>query len=102
MMQTKNYKPFEINFKSFYFFVILITSLFSFLPSSAQNKGIIVKSSELAISVAAVENNYQGNNQALVNFSLTNNSKSTLPASGWKIYFNKALSVFCQKRQDQC
>jgi hexosaminidase len=88
MMQTKNYKPFEINFKSFYFFVILITSLFSFLPSSAQNKGIIVKSSELAISVAAVENNYQGNNQALVNFSLTNNSKSTLPASGWKIYFN--------------
>ena len=43
---------------------------------------------ELAISLVAVTNNYQNKNQALVTMEVKNNSKKSLAATGWNLYFN--------------
>ena len=43
---------------------------------------------ELAISLVAVTNNYQNKSQALVTLEVKNNSKKSLAATGWNLYFN--------------
>ncbi|WP_461449142.1 family 20 glycosylhydrolase [Mucilaginibacter sp.] len=47
----------------------------------------------LSITWDVVQNNYQGKNQSLSALIITNNSKQTLPASGWKLYFNSARDI---------
>ena len=45
---------------------------------------------ELHITWEVVDNNYQGKPEALTAITITNRSKQTLPASGWKFYFNSS------------
>jgi hexosaminidase len=47
----------------------------------------------LSISVVAITNNYQDKNHALTTVSVKNNSKQTLPATGWNLYFNSKNNV---------
>ena len=48
---------------------------------------------ELNISWQAIENNYQNKDQSLNALVITNNGNQTLPASGWKLYFNSARDI---------
>jgi hexosaminidase len=48
---------------------------------------------ELSITWEALQNNYQNRDQSLNAITITNNSKKTFPASGWKMYFNSARMV---------
>ena len=64
---------------------IFILSFFSKVFCQSNNS---FNPKNLAISVVAVTNNYQDKNQALSTLNIKNNSKQTLPAAGWKIYFN--------------
>src|SRR3954470_5852992 len=45
---------------------------------------------DLYISWEVVDNNYQGKPEALTAITITNKGKQTLPASGWKFYFNSS------------
>jgi hexosaminidase len=45
---------------------------------------------DLYISWEVVDNNYQGKQEALTAITITNKGKQTLPASGWKFYFNSS------------
>jgi hexosaminidase len=45
---------------------------------------------DLSISWQPVQNNYQNKGQSLNALTIINNGKNTLPASGWKMYFNDA------------
>jgi hexosaminidase len=44
----------------------------------------------LHLSWEVVDNNYQNKQQALTALTITNKGKQTLPATGWKIYFNSS------------
>ncbi len=70
----------------------LIAMLIVPVTGFAQSKKDL-DSRDLAISVVAVNNNYEGKNKALARVSIKNNSKQILPATGWKIYFNSKNNV---------
>jgi hexosaminidase len=44
----------------------------------------------LHLTWEVVDNNYQNKQQALTALTITNKGKQTLPATGWKIYFNSS------------
>ena len=48
---------------------------------------------DLNIAWQAVENNYQNKDQSLNALIITNTGKQTMPASGWKLYFNSARDI---------
>ncbi len=48
---------------------------------------------DLSINWEVVENNKPANGQSLNAITITNNGKVTLPASGWKMYFNSARLI---------
>jgi len=48
---------------------------------------------DLSISWQAIQNDYQNKQQSLNAVTITNNGKSTFPASGWKMYFNSARLI---------
>ncbi len=48
---------------------------------------------DLSITWEALQNDYQNHEQSLNAITITNNGKSTFPASGWKMYFNSARMV---------
>jgi hexosaminidase len=48
---------------------------------------------DLSIAWQAVENNYQNKDQSLNALIITNTGKQTMPASGWKLYFNSARDI---------
>jgi hexosaminidase len=45
---------------------------------------------ELYISWEVVDNNYHNKQESLTAITITNKGKQTLPASGWKFYFNSS------------
>jgi hexosaminidase len=45
---------------------------------------------DLHLSWEVVDNNYQNKQEALTSLTITNTGKQTLPAGGWKIYFNSS------------
>lgn len=45
---------------------------------------------DLHLSWEVVDNNYQNKHEALTSLVITNKGKQTLPAGGWKIYFNSS------------
>ena len=53
----------------------------------AQSK-ICLRSSTLSLTWGVVENNHNREMASLNELTLTNKGKQTLPATGWKIYFN--------------
>ncbi|HEY2582812.1 MAG TPA: family 20 glycosylhydrolase [Mucilaginibacter sp.] len=48
---------------------------------------------DLSIVWEPVQNNYQNPQQSLNAITITNNGKTTFPASGWKMYFNSARLI---------
>ena len=48
---------------------------------------------DLSISWEVIENNKPANGQSLNALTITNNGKNTLPANGWKLYFNSARMI---------
>ncbi|MDP9081360.1 MAG: carbohydate-binding domain-containing protein [Bacteroidota bacterium] len=48
---------------------------------------------DLSITWEALQNDYQGKAQALNAITITNNGKTTFPATGWKMYFNSARLI---------
>ncbi len=48
---------------------------------------------DLSISWQALENDNTVRGQSLNAITITNNGKTTFPASGWKMYFNSARMV---------
>ena len=71
-----------------FFFAIAIG-----LQASAQADLSKFDAHAFSITWDVVQNNYQGKNQSLSALIITNNSKQTLPASGWKLYFNSARDI---------
>lgn len=51
------------------------------------------KASDLSISWEVIQNDKPATGQSLNAITITNNGKNTLPASGWKMYFNSARMV---------
>jgi hexosaminidase len=45
---------------------------------------------DLHLTWEVVDNNYQNKQEALTSLTITNKGKQTLPAGGWKIYFNSS------------
>src|ERR1700755_1740419 len=45
---------------------------------------------DLQIRWEVVQNDYQNKSQSLNAITITNSGKNTLPASGWKLYFNSS------------
>lgn len=45
---------------------------------------------DLHLSWEVIDNNYQNKQEALTSLTITNKGKQTLPAGGWKIYFNSS------------
>lgn len=68
---------------------------FSCTGFTQSNKMINPKN--LAISFVALTNNYKNTRQALATLSVKNNSKQSLPPSGWNIYFNSKNSIHVQE-----
>ena len=54
----------------------------------AQSKKSVFDPSTLSLTWGVVENNHNGEMASLNELTLTNKGKQTLPATGWKIYFN--------------
>ncbi len=76
----------------YYIFVIL--TAFTLTRVNAQTKGgSQFDAHNLSISWEALQNGYQTPTHALNAITITNNGKSTFPATGWKIYFNSARMV---------
>jgi hexosaminidase len=68
--------------------VITAVCTMAFLTGAFAQQVSTFNPNQLAITIAAVTNNYNNKNQALSVFTIKNNSKKILPATGWKLYFN--------------
>ena len=75
--------------------ITIFIMAFSCTGFAQSNKGFNPKN--LAISFVALTNNYKDTRQALATLSVINNSKQSLPASGWNIYFNSKNSILVQE-----
>lgn len=73
------------------FFMILLIG-FACIKADAFD-GPKFNSHDLSISWEVVQNNKPANGLSLNAITITNNGKSTFPASGWKMYFNSARLV---------
>ena len=69
----------------FFFFVAIVITI----SANAQT----FNAKDISISWEAVQNNYQNKDQSLNALTITNNGHATLPASGWKLYFNFARDI---------
>ncbi len=75
------------------YFLIAIFS-FAFLAVQAQTAKPEFNAHDLSITWETVQNDYQNNKQlSLQALIITNNGHTTLPASGWKFYFNSAREI---------
>ena len=75
-----------------YFLVIIMAAfcLSSFAKPKDEPK---FNTHDLSITWEALQNDYQNKQQALNAITITNNGKTTFPATGWKMYFNSARLV---------
>jgi len=72
---------------------ILVFAVAFCIKATAQNVVPNFDANELSISWQAVQNNYLNKVQSLNALVITNNGKTTLPASGWKLYFNSTRGI---------
>jgi hexosaminidase len=72
-----------------YFLVILMSALCLNLAAKPADEPKF-NTHDLSITWEALQNNYQNKPQSLNAITITNNGKSTFPATGWKMYFNSA------------
>jgi hexosaminidase len=76
-----------------YFFIVILIAL-AFVNGSAQTKDEPKFSAhDLSITWEALQNDYQNKPQSLNAITITNNGKTTFPATGWKMYFNSARLI---------
>ncbi|MBL4678714.1 MAG: carbohydate-binding domain-containing protein [Mucilaginibacter sp.] len=69
-------------------FIALIIMAFANIVTFAAAPAFDIKN--LTLSWEVVDNNYQNKQEALTALIITNNGTETLPAGGWKIYFNSS------------
>ena len=67
--------------------------LFTGLNCFASTTGPTFNAHDLSISWQALQNDNPSRGQSLNAITITNNGKTTFPASGWKMYFNSARMV---------
>lgn len=72
---------------------ILVFAVAFCMKATAQNTVPNFDANELSISWQAIQNNYLNKVQSLNALVITNNGKKTLPACGWKLYFNSARGI---------
>jgi len=76
-----------------YSFLIILMAV-TFVKATAKPKDEPkFNAHDLSITWEALQNDYQNHEQSLNAITITNNGKSTFPASGWKMYFNSARMV---------
>ncbi|WP_183575816.1 family 20 glycosylhydrolase [Mucilaginibacter sp. X5P1] len=72
---------------------VLIFAVAFCIKATAQAPVPTFDAHKLNISWQAVQNNYQNKAESLNALVITNTGKTTLPASGWKLYFNSARGI---------
>ncbi len=73
--------------------LILIFAVAFCIKATAQTPVPNFDAHKLNISWQALQNNYQNKTESLNALTITNTGKTTLPASGWKLYFNSARGI---------
>jgi len=68
-------------------FVVLVNAV------QAQNSKPEFNARDLSVSWQAIQNDYQTKQQSLNALVITNHGHNTLPATGWKLYFNSARGI---------
>lgn len=74
-------------------FIILFFSSVFCASAMAQTSQPVFNAHDISISWEAVQNNYNNGKSSLNALDITNNGKQTLPATGWKLYFNSARDI---------
>ncbi|MDB5134290.1 MAG: beta-N-acetylhexosaminidase [Mucilaginibacter sp.] len=75
-----------------HFFIAVLVGLVC-IKASAFTTGPKFNAHDLSISWEAIENDKPVKGQSLNALTITNNGKNTLPATGWKMYFNSARLI---------
>jgi hexosaminidase len=75
-----------------YFFILMLVGLIC-IKANAFTDGPKFNTHDLSINWEVVQNDKPANGQSLNAITITNNSKNTFPASGWKMYFNSARLI---------
>ncbi|SDF60727.1 hexosaminidase [Mucilaginibacter pineti] len=70
------------------FTTVLIAAVFISTAFTFKTNGNKFNVADLHISWEVVDNNYQNKNEAVTALVISNKGKNTLPAAGWKFYFN--------------
>ena len=73
--------------------LILIFAVAFCIKATAQTPVPNFDAHKLNISWQAIQNNYQNKTESLNALTITNTGKTTLPAAGWKLYFNSARGI---------
>jgi hexosaminidase len=76
----------------YYFTIMLIAAAFIKVAAKTIDEPKF-NTHDLSIVWEPMQNNYQKPDQSLNAITITNNGKSTFPASGWKMYFNSARLI---------
>ncbi|HEY4197085.1 MAG TPA: family 20 glycosylhydrolase [Mucilaginibacter sp.] len=72
------------------FFILLLIGFTCTKVSASPVDNPPLNARDLQIRWEVVQNDYQNKQQSLNAITITNTGKNTLPASGWKLYFNSA------------
>src|ERR1700743_405814 len=72
------------------FFILLLIGFVCTKVSASPVDNPPLNARDLQIRWEVVQNDYQNKPQSLNAITITNTGKNTLPASGWKLYFNSA------------
>jgi len=74
-------------------FITLFLSLAFCVSAKAQTGQPVFNTHDISISWQAIQNNYNNGKSSLNALDITNNGHQTLPATGWKLYFNSARDI---------
>ncbi|MDB5087289.1 MAG: Hexosaminidase, partial [Mucilaginibacter sp.] len=72
------------------YFLVILTAAFCLNLAAKPIDEPKFNTRDLSIAWEALQNNYQNKPQSLNALTITNNGKTTFPATGWKMYFNSA------------
>jgi hexosaminidase len=75
------------------YFLVIIMAAFCLSTSAKSKDEPKFNTHDLSVTWEALQNDYQNKPQALNAITITNNGKTTFPATGWKMYFNSARLV---------
>src|ERR1700739_4645890 len=70
--------------------LIAVLIIASIKVGASPNDSLAFNARDLQIRWEVVSNDYQNKAQSLNAITITNSGKRTLPASGWKLYFNSS------------